>query len=460
MGRCPRIAREHGFTIVEVMVAMVVLLVGMAGTATLLDQANLKTTTDKAREGGVALSRELVEASRSRPYDQLTQGNVVSTVRSQNGFTELGRQRDRLADPAARPHLHRGRRRLLGRRSQRRPRRPRPDLLRGRRHDHRVPVRDGPGQRRLDRRGGHRDRRHHRRLRDRHRPRRTGRRPDPGRRRLVQRLDVHWRGHRRHQPRRLQARRHARALDDRQGQPLRAPVDVAALSGPLGRSARHRPHRRGQQLPDHTTGPRPASRRARRPTARPPRSAGRWTARRPAAPPPSAPPGRAGRSPGAWVRRGRHRPRARPGARRPPPARSSTAPTSSAPRRSTTTARPARPRRRQSRWTAARRTSPRTRSSRGSAGRGSRRSGTRTVSATSRDTRSTAARARTPPRRSARSAGPWPAPRRASRPAASGTTTSSPLTATARTTPSVPGSTPRRSASTSATRRRARRPGR
>lgn len=78
---------EHGFTIVEVMVAMVILLVGLAGTITLLDEANAKTTTDKAREGAVALSRELVEAARSNPYDQLTPGNVVGAIRGQTGFS-------------------------------------------------------------------------------------------------------------------------------------------------------------------------------------------------------------------------------------------------------------------------------------------------------------------------------------------------------------------------------------
>ena len=88
MGRRLRIRRnEHGFTIVEVMVAMVVLLVGLAGTITLLDQANASTTTDKAREGGVALARELVEATRSQSYDQLTQGNIVPVIRTRNGFT-------------------------------------------------------------------------------------------------------------------------------------------------------------------------------------------------------------------------------------------------------------------------------------------------------------------------------------------------------------------------------------
>ena len=87
MGRRLGIRREHGFTIMEVMVAMVILLVGLGGSLTLLDQANITTTSTKAREGAVALSRELVEAARAQPYDQLTQGNVVAAIRGRQGFT-------------------------------------------------------------------------------------------------------------------------------------------------------------------------------------------------------------------------------------------------------------------------------------------------------------------------------------------------------------------------------------
>jgi type II secretory pathway pseudopilin PulG len=84
---CARAARSQaGFAIVEVMVAMVILLVGLGGTMTLLDQAQETTSSTKAREGAVALSRELVEAARGIPYDQLAQGSIVSTIRARPGF--------------------------------------------------------------------------------------------------------------------------------------------------------------------------------------------------------------------------------------------------------------------------------------------------------------------------------------------------------------------------------------
>jgi Tfp pilus assembly protein PilV len=69
------------------MVAMVILLVGLGGTITLLDQAQRTTSATKAREGAVALSRELVEAARGMQYDQLTQGAVVPNIRAKPGFT-------------------------------------------------------------------------------------------------------------------------------------------------------------------------------------------------------------------------------------------------------------------------------------------------------------------------------------------------------------------------------------
>lgn len=74
--------REDGFTLVEVMVAALVLLVGVLGTLTMLDTASFATQTSKAREQGVALQRELVEAARAVPYDQLTPTSVVGKVQA------------------------------------------------------------------------------------------------------------------------------------------------------------------------------------------------------------------------------------------------------------------------------------------------------------------------------------------------------------------------------------------
>jgi prepilin-type N-terminal cleavage/methylation domain-containing protein len=61
---------DSGFTIIEVMVAILILLVGVLGTVALIDGANRATSTTKAREGGVALTREVAEVSRLLDFDQ------------------------------------------------------------------------------------------------------------------------------------------------------------------------------------------------------------------------------------------------------------------------------------------------------------------------------------------------------------------------------------------------------
>ena len=55
---------QRGFTIVEVMVAMAILLVGLLGTVAMIDGANATTASTRGREGATNLARELVEASR------------------------------------------------------------------------------------------------------------------------------------------------------------------------------------------------------------------------------------------------------------------------------------------------------------------------------------------------------------------------------------------------------------
>ena len=82
------ISDERGFTIVEVMVAALLLMTGLVGTMTMLDQANATTTTTKAREQGVSLQRELVEAARSISYSELDNATIVSRLQAREGFAD------------------------------------------------------------------------------------------------------------------------------------------------------------------------------------------------------------------------------------------------------------------------------------------------------------------------------------------------------------------------------------
>jgi prepilin-type N-terminal cleavage/methylation domain-containing protein len=77
-GRCPglraavsRVREPSGFTIVEMLVAMTLLLVGMLGTFMLVGAANGNQSRTKAREGATNLARELLEASRETAFAKI-----------------------------------------------------------------------------------------------------------------------------------------------------------------------------------------------------------------------------------------------------------------------------------------------------------------------------------------------------------------------------------------------------
>ena len=77
-----RYAGEDGLTIVEVMVAMVVLLVGVLGTLTLIDGSLASTSRTTAREQGTNLARDLVERSRQAGYKDMTMALAPATLRA------------------------------------------------------------------------------------------------------------------------------------------------------------------------------------------------------------------------------------------------------------------------------------------------------------------------------------------------------------------------------------------
>src|SRR3712207_1726278 len=78
---------EHGFTIVEVLVAAFILVVGLLGTVAMMDAADVQTTSTKAREGAISLQRELIEVTRSIPYESLVHSAIVDEV-SERGIAD------------------------------------------------------------------------------------------------------------------------------------------------------------------------------------------------------------------------------------------------------------------------------------------------------------------------------------------------------------------------------------
>ena len=62
-----RIPRESGFTLVELMIAIFVLLVGLLGSVSLVDGANRTTASTRAREGATNLARDVIEGMHDIP---------------------------------------------------------------------------------------------------------------------------------------------------------------------------------------------------------------------------------------------------------------------------------------------------------------------------------------------------------------------------------------------------------
>jgi hypothetical protein len=72
------------------MVAMVILVVGLIGAAAMLGKASEMTASSKAREGGVALQRELIEAARGTAYAELAPTGIVSKLQALQGLGDTG----------------------------------------------------------------------------------------------------------------------------------------------------------------------------------------------------------------------------------------------------------------------------------------------------------------------------------------------------------------------------------
>jgi Tfp pilus assembly protein PilV len=82
-----RLACERGFTLIEIIVASFVLIVGMLGTLVLIDVANSKTSDTKGREAATSLVRELTEDARGIPFTQLTQQSLAASLQSRAGLS-------------------------------------------------------------------------------------------------------------------------------------------------------------------------------------------------------------------------------------------------------------------------------------------------------------------------------------------------------------------------------------
>jgi type II secretory pathway pseudopilin PulG len=86
--RATSLRRESGFTIIEVMVAAVVLLVGIIAVLTLLDASSRAQAATRARDAGTNLARELVEASRNVPYEKASAPGISGELQRLPGLAD------------------------------------------------------------------------------------------------------------------------------------------------------------------------------------------------------------------------------------------------------------------------------------------------------------------------------------------------------------------------------------
>jgi type II secretory pathway pseudopilin PulG len=77
---------DDGFTLVETLVASVVLIVGLASLFGLLDTSLLASARTSAREGATNLTREILEDARTVPYADLTPTSLEPELQKLNGL--------------------------------------------------------------------------------------------------------------------------------------------------------------------------------------------------------------------------------------------------------------------------------------------------------------------------------------------------------------------------------------
>jgi prepilin-type N-terminal cleavage/methylation domain-containing protein len=80
--RPPRPAAEDGFSLIEVLVATVVLAVGLVALLGVLNVTTKASTTTRAREGGTNLARQIIKDAVSIPYPQLSPHSIVGKLQA------------------------------------------------------------------------------------------------------------------------------------------------------------------------------------------------------------------------------------------------------------------------------------------------------------------------------------------------------------------------------------------
>ena len=84
-----RLRASSGFTLIEVIVASLVLMVGVLSVIGLLDAANGATNRTRNHDTATNLARELVEGARSVPYEKVSSPGVTAELQDLPGLEDL-----------------------------------------------------------------------------------------------------------------------------------------------------------------------------------------------------------------------------------------------------------------------------------------------------------------------------------------------------------------------------------
>jgi len=79
---------DAGFTLIEALMASVILIVGLIGLLGLLDVSVRASASTRAREGATSLAREIIEDARTIPYAQLIPTSIESQLQAMNGLAD------------------------------------------------------------------------------------------------------------------------------------------------------------------------------------------------------------------------------------------------------------------------------------------------------------------------------------------------------------------------------------
>jgi prepilin-type N-terminal cleavage/methylation domain-containing protein len=81
--------RQAGFTLIEVMVAALVLVVGILSVIGLLNAANGATNRTREHDSATNLARELIEGARSIPYERVSSPGVIAELQNLPGLEDI-----------------------------------------------------------------------------------------------------------------------------------------------------------------------------------------------------------------------------------------------------------------------------------------------------------------------------------------------------------------------------------